>query len=600
MKFLRLDKTKGSGAPSISSRYAYLIAVSDIDYLPPLHEKGVRLEGDIVLKEDCVMMPLYLTNSSQEFSYDVLGDDDEKTYKTKFVGTHPGTELEALEFAKNQIEQPYLVLIPSCKTDEPWKLLGEITNPLIFTSTHKSSKDGSKFTFSFEQRIGSEYIYFSYGGIVEPPEVPGPYVPPSGSFDPTKWARIDASNIDAHIAAWRTKLGIGSSDSYQIGPITTTSNSVTIGLHPSGENYAIINGAKYIEPIPIVAKLVTPVSAGKLKQVIIHALPDASVFHIAEGIEGEQATTPDFTGLFVASIIFSDSGQIIDNGFLKSEIKYTEEDGWRNITLTEALTVLPYTFDLRSSYWIESQIGSPTIGGIRNSLIDRNTSPSWDGKEFWIYNNTGSDLPLNSAAVTEEDVFLFTSQITLKDKQSCKVKIRRDVLEIVGVLSGEEFDPTYLQNQIDAEIVNRALADTNLENTKLNKPSSPNNVNTKVILGDGSTKDLSEITVSQITITTAVSITTNTLPTINSRSQLGRNVIISNGVNAINLSCETSSDANFVASYTKLGSASITFTAGSGATLIQVDGTAILNGAVGSTACLTRSGNAYYLQISNR
>ncbi|MEC5157070.1 hypothetical protein [Chryseobacterium sp. MP_3.2] len=224
-------------------------------------------------------------------------------------------------------------------------------------------------------------------------------------------------------------------NSYQTGPITTTSNSVTIGLHPSGENYAIINGTKYIEPTPIVAKLVTPVSAGKLKQVIIHALPDASVFHIAEGIEGEQATTPDFTGLFVASIIFSDSGQIIDNGFLKSEIKYTEEDGWRNITLTEALTVLPYTFDLRSSYWIESQIGSPTIGGIRNSLIDRNTSPSWDGKEFWIYNNTGSDLPLNSEAVTEEDVFLFTSQITLKPYQSCKVKIRNFALEVVGVLS---------------------------------------------------------------------------------------------------------------------------------------------------------------------
>ena len=111
---------------------------------------------------------------------------------------------------------------------------------------------------------------------------------------------------------------------------------------------------------------------------------------------------------------------------------------------------------------------------------------------------------------------------------------------------------------------------------------------------------IADLNVHNITITTSSSITTNTLSTINSFNQNGRNVILSNGVNAINLTCEITSDSKFVASYTKLGSAAITFTAGSGATLVQVDGTAILNGAVGSTACLTRSGNTFYLQISNR
>lgn len=209
MKFLKLDKKKGSGGPSIKSRFAYLILIDDIASFPVTNEKGVRLVGDIVLKDECTMMPLYLTNSSQEFSYETLGDDDEKNYKVKFSGNHPGTELEALEFAKNMIEQPYLVLIPGCNTSETWKLLGEIDNPLIFTSSHKASKDGSKFTFNFEQRIGSEFIYFSYGGV----EVPsGDYGtdPPSGGFDPSKWARIDASNIDPYIAEWRDKLGINS------------------------------------------------------------------------------------------------------------------------------------------------------------------------------------------------------------------------------------------------------------------------------------------------------------------------------------------------------------------------------------------------------
>ncbi len=43
----------------------------------------------------------------------------------------------------------------------------------------------------------------------------------------------------------------------------------------------------------------------------------------------------------------------------------------------------------------------------------------------------------------------------------------------------------------------------------------------------------------------------------------------------------------------------ITFLAGSGSTLIAVDGTAVLNGAVGSTATLSRVSNAFYLRISN-
>jgi hypothetical protein len=102
-----------------------------------------------------------------------------------------------------------------------------------------------------------------------------------------------------------------------------------------------------------------------------------------------------------------------------------------------------------------------------------------------------------------------------------------------------------------------------------------------------------------ITISTAVSITTDT-PDSNGLLQNGRNTMISNGANAINLTCNTASAANFVASYTKLGSAAITFVQGAGTTLVLLDGTAVLNGAVGSTACLTRTGNTYYLQISNR
>lgn len=158
-----------------------------------------------------------------------------------------------------------------------------------------------------------------------------------------------------------------------------------------------------------------------------------------------------------------------------------------------------------------------------------------------------------------------------------------------------------LQEQITAEISARQNADSAESNARTFADGVlDSNITAEKNRNDTQDSAIVDLNVHNITITTSTSITTNTLSTINSFNQNGRNVILSNGVNAINLTCEITSYSKFVASYTKLGSAAITFTAGSGATLVQVDGTAILNGAVGSTACLTRSGNTFYLQISNR
>lgn len=111
--------------------------------------------------------------------------------------------------------------------------------------------------------------------------------------------------------------------------------------------------------------------------------------------------------------------------------------------------------------------------------------------------------------------------------------------------------------------------------------------------------EISEVDVHSIVIATSSNITTNTT-NIGGYGQHGRNTIIDNGSTPISLTCVTSSNAGFVASYTKLGTAAVTFLAGSGTTLVQVDSTGVLNGVAGSTACLTRNGNTYYLQISNR
>ncbi|WP_407402253.1 sialate O-acetylesterase [Chryseobacterium sp.] len=164
MKFKILNKVFGSGSAPARDRFAFLALVKDIDYYPPTDSLGVLLLDDIKMKENCGMMQIYLTSSSQEYSYEMVGESDSKSFKVKFTGTHPGTEQQALEFSKNFVEEEFVVLIPQC--NKGIKVLGSPGSPLIFTSSHKSVKDSEKFNFVFEQEVGSEQIYMLYDGTI--------------------------------------------------------------------------------------------------------------------------------------------------------------------------------------------------------------------------------------------------------------------------------------------------------------------------------------------------------------------------------------------------------------------------------------------------
>ena len=117
-----------------------------------------------------------------------------------------------------------------------------------------------------------------------------------------------------------------------------------------------------------------------------------------------------------------------------------------------------------------------------------------------------------------------------------------------------------------------------------------------IIVGIQGPQGFSSADTAQITITTTGSITTDTLAT-NGLGQKGRNVIIDNGANVINITINGGTD--FCSSYVKHGTGAITFVQGSGRNMIQVDSTDVLNGALGSTAVISSIGTTDYLRISN-
>lgn len=105
--------------------------------------------------------------------------------------------------------------------------------------------------------------------------------------------------------------------------------------------------------------------------------------------------------------------------------------------------------------------------------------------------------------------------------------------------------------------------------------------------------------VTQITITTSTNITTET-KTETGVKQDFKNTVIDNGVNAVNIT--TDCYAGFMATYLKHGTGTITFVAGVGRTLIFEAvsvGSALMDGAVGSTATISSVGTTDYIKIQN-
>lgn len=154
----------GAGAPNTGSRFAYLAWTQDLVSFPDTDDNNVLLTGQPVFKNGAGLIPVYITTSSREFSYETQGDQDARSFKAKFVGSHPGTELEALEFAQNMLDEEFMIFIPGCQSSDPIKVLGRPCAPLIFKSSHKSGKDGSKFEFTFEQEVGGKNAYMLYNG----------------------------------------------------------------------------------------------------------------------------------------------------------------------------------------------------------------------------------------------------------------------------------------------------------------------------------------------------------------------------------------------------------------------------------------------------
>ena len=157
--------TAGAGAPKFNNdKLVWLIPAALVDVFPDTDDKGVRLQGNIVLQNNAFAIPMYATGSTKDYAADVQGEDDAENFKLTFKANHPGDEIEATEFAVNYLGEGFVVVFDKCKANGTRKVLGSDCHPLKLKPGFKGNKDKTGFEFSFEQTTGSRSMHYEYAG----------------------------------------------------------------------------------------------------------------------------------------------------------------------------------------------------------------------------------------------------------------------------------------------------------------------------------------------------------------------------------------------------------------------------------------------------
>jgi hypothetical protein len=242
--------------------------------------------------------------------------------------------------------------------------------------------------------------------------------------------------------------------------------------------------------------------------------------------------------------------------------------------------------------------------GILACRISPNIAQQRYTVEIYKCNNGGTPIasgitgaPSGSLGVTVIAI-LDSGIINLADSAITGVPISGQLLSELTINTGER-----IRYHVSAEKVGTAGANITMEvlygsnyNSYYDVPvtfTTDNIKNTSNVPGDTAKDALNNLNDSDIIITTSTSITTATLDS-NGVGQSGKHVIIDNGVNVINITC----NGGVVSSYGKTGTGAITFVQGSGRILVALNG-AVFDGIAGSTASLWSNGTTDYLSIIN-
>ena len=156
---------KSPGAAAAKDPNVVIVAVDDILAWPLRDSKGVNQIGSFVMKPNAKMIQFYMTSSKIKASFESDGDEDAVSFKQKFEGEHPGTELEISEAVQNWTGVNCIIIYGSC-SDSYKKVLGTKCAPMQLKPSMQDDNDSRKHMLVFEQFAKSGFVPGHYTGSI--------------------------------------------------------------------------------------------------------------------------------------------------------------------------------------------------------------------------------------------------------------------------------------------------------------------------------------------------------------------------------------------------------------------------------------------------
>lgn len=154
---------KSPGAPIPKDPNVTIIRTEDIVSSPVRDSKGVKMEGNFVLKAGANVAKVYMTPSKITPSFENEGDEDSISVSHNFEGMHPGDALEINEFVQNLISQNVILIYGNCQ-DAVKKVYGTPCAPLQLRPTFAADNESTNHTLTFEQFQRTELVPGHYEG----------------------------------------------------------------------------------------------------------------------------------------------------------------------------------------------------------------------------------------------------------------------------------------------------------------------------------------------------------------------------------------------------------------------------------------------------
>lgn len=161
-----LKSKANAGLPTPKRGEAIAVLNKDVLKFPKLAADEVTLEGNFVFKPGKSFFKIYMTSSTQSATSEAGGNPDGMGSKSKFVGEHPGTEKEAMQFLKKYANEGFIIFYGGCGTTE-YKVMGSQCHPMKLSASTKDDKDSNITTLTFEQEMLNDDRIMFYNGAVE-------------------------------------------------------------------------------------------------------------------------------------------------------------------------------------------------------------------------------------------------------------------------------------------------------------------------------------------------------------------------------------------------------------------------------------------------